>query len=139
MRPDWVRPRAKGSSMQYARPFLVAGLAAWMVIMAGGCAGSRQAANEAAPFPPTYERQVYPFEVRDADGTPIDHPFLGGFNLPRPQFVDIDGDGDQDLFVQELTDYLMYFEKRRHRYEPGVPLEQWQIRGPRHRRVVSLL
>ncbi|MDX1660351.1 MAG: VCBS repeat-containing protein, partial [Gemmatimonadota bacterium] len=37
-------------------------------------------------------------------------PFLGGFNVPRPQLIDVDADGDDDLFVQEETDRLMLFE-----------------------------
>ncbi len=64
----------------------------------------------AVQFPPVYSHQIYPFEVRDVEGTPLDHPFLGGFNVPRPQLVDIDGDGDLDLFLQELTGKLKHFE-----------------------------
>ena len=51
-----------------------------------------------------------PFVVRDAAGHPYDFPFLGGFDVPRPQFVDVDGDGDLDLFVQERSDALIFFE-----------------------------
>ena len=66
---------------------------------------------EARPaFPQDYERQVAPFEVRDAEGVPYDHPFTGGFNNPRPQFVDINGNGYPDLFVQEQSNQLMFFE-----------------------------
>jgi len=68
------------------------------------------AAPSAASFPADYERQVAPFEVRDAEGVPYDHPFTGGFNNPRPQFVDINGSGYPDLFVQEQSNQLMFFE-----------------------------
>ena len=59
----------------------------------------------------SFEREVSPFPVTDADGSPIDHPFLGGLNVPRPQLVDIDQDGDDDLFVQENTNELRFFER----------------------------
>lgn len=55
-------------------------------------------------------RIVAPFEVLKSDGEPYEHPFLGGFNVPRPQLVDIDADGDPDLFIQEYTGSVMYFE-----------------------------
>ncbi|MEO8620183.1 MAG: VCBS repeat-containing protein [bacterium] len=38
-------------------------------------------------------------------------PFLGGFDVPRPQLVDVNGDGQLDLFVQERSGELMFFER----------------------------
>ena len=58
----------------------------------------------------SFVRSVDAFQVRDESGTLYDPPFLGGFNVPRPQFADIDDDGDLDLFVQERTDELIFFE-----------------------------
>ena len=60
--------------------------------------------------PTVFVRSVDPFPVEDENGRAYDPPFLGGFNVPRPQFVDIDGDGDVDLFLQERPDELMLFE-----------------------------
>ena len=51
------------------------------------------------------------FDVRDEAGDRYAHPFLGGLNVPRPQLVDIDGDGDLDLFVQERGGEIMFFEQ----------------------------
>lgn len=62
--------------------------------------------------PHNFERAITPFPVHNAQGKAIAHPFLGGFNTPRPQFVDIDGDKDSDLFVQENSNELMFFENR---------------------------
>ena len=67
-------------------------------------------ADSQPAFPPAYERDVHPFEVVGTSGESLDLPFLGGLNVPRPQFVDIDGDGDDDLFLQELTGQVAFFE-----------------------------
>jgi hypothetical protein len=70
-----------------------------------------------------YTQQVNPFPVYDENGERINFPFLGGLNAPRPQFVDIDGDGDSELFLQENTGDLMFFEYDD--ADDGFPL-QWQ-------------
>ena len=74
-----------------------------------GCAGPRGALGPTT-FPPLFEHRPYPFVVRDTTGSVLEHAFMGGLNLPRPQFADIDGDGDHDLFVQELTGEVKFFE-----------------------------
>jgi len=48
-----------------------------------------------------FERQIKPFPVFNKNGVPYELPFTGGMNRPVQQFVDIDGDNDPDLFVQE--------------------------------------
>jgi len=60
--------------------------------------------------------------VVGSDGTRFEQPFLGGFNIPRPQLVDIDADGDDDLFVQEASGSVMLFE---HTDGPG-PRYAWR-------------
>ncbi|MFQ5705041.1 MAG: FG-GAP repeat domain-containing protein [Gemmatimonadales bacterium] len=60
---------------------------------------------------PRFQRVVGGIPVLDEDGVPYTHPFLGGLNVPRPQLVDIDGDGDLDLFLQEVSNQVMYFER----------------------------
>jgi len=82
----------------------------WMVsVLLSGCS-SIISKSDSASSEKTYTREINPFPVFDEKGKAIDHPFLGGLNTPRPQFVDIDADGDADLFVQEHTDELMFFE-----------------------------
>jgi hypothetical protein len=66
--------------------------------------------SSAPPADGGWERIVYPFAVLDEHGREYGHPFIGGFDVPRPQFIDIDGDGDLDLFVQERSNALMFFE-----------------------------
>ncbi len=70
----------------------------------------------AAAAPPVatgqaWVRQPDAFPLADSLGVPLPQPFLGGFNAPRPQLVDIDGDGDVDLFIQELAGAVMFFER----------------------------
>lgn len=57
-----------------------------------------------------YTWQINSITVLDEKGAAYQQPFLGGFNIPRPQLVDIDADGDQDLFIQEKSNQLIFFE-----------------------------
>lgn len=81
-------------------------------LLLAGCTGASRTTDEGPPsLPEDYRRVVHPsFPVLNASGTPYGNPFYGGFNTPRPQFVDIDGDGDDDLFVQEQSDRIAFFE-----------------------------
>lgn len=51
---------------------------------------------------------VQPFPVTEL-GEVMQAPFLGGFDTPRPQLVDIDADGDLDLFLQDGIGSVMHF------------------------------
>ncbi|HWB41250.1 MAG TPA: FG-GAP-like repeat-containing protein, partial [Gemmatimonadales bacterium] len=53
-----------------------------------------------------------PFPVADSAGRTLELPFVGGFNAPRPQLVDADGDGDLDLFLQEITGSVAFYERQ---------------------------
>jgi hypothetical protein len=92
---------------------LLAGMllgASAVAVGAGGATASATAPGSAWPGQQGFERRMYAIEVQDEEGVAYDHPFLGGFNLPRPHFVDIDADGDLDLFVQEYSNAIMLFE-----------------------------
>ena len=70
-----------------------------------------------------FTREIRPFTVLDEHGTPYAHPLTGGFDVPRPQFIDIDADGDHDLFVQERSNELMFFENIG---SPSAPRFEWR-------------
>ena len=103
-----VAPRVRGVPGARLRAAAMT-VAALTVAGLASCATARNAAEANAAGAPGWERVVYGVEVRDEAGDPVDHPFLGGFNLPRPQLADADGDGDLDLFVQEISDQVMFF------------------------------
>ena len=102
--------RRKSSPGGAPRIAAVAGMAA-LLACAGGASspGTPSPATSAVDFS-TFVRVIAPFPVSDATGAAYEHPFLGGLDVPRPQFIDIDGDSDLDLFVQERTDRVAYFE-----------------------------
>ncbi|HEU5303032.1 MAG TPA: VCBS repeat-containing protein [Gemmatimonadales bacterium] len=102
---------------------------------AAACRGSgRDKLPPPAPSPasPFFSPSILPFPVFDSAGRPLDLAFLGGLNAPRPQLVDADGDGDRDLFVQEVTGSVMLFERdslgrfrfRSSRYA-GIDVGEW--------------
>ena len=59
----------------------------------------------------SFDRQISPFQVNDSTGRAYTLPFLGGFEHPRPQLLDIDGDGSLDLFLQENSGQLELFQQ----------------------------
>ena len=96
------------------------------LLLAAGCAGTEEATAPAGvetAAAATYERRVDPFPVLHAGGTPYALPFLGGLHVPRPQFVDLDADGDPDLFIPEMTGQVMFFENTG---TPTAPNYTWR-------------
>lgn len=112
---DWVR-----ASMVRVRTLPAFGL---LLLVAASCTSSRHAVESDPEYPPLFEQEVYPFAVLDEQGTVMEHPFYGGFNLPRPQFADIDGDNDPDLFIQEVTGHIKHFENTG---SPQAPRFVWR-------------
>lgn len=91
-------------------------LTLFITVLMTGCSssqtvsGQEQTSSQESASSINLKHSVNPFAVTDSPGNTLAHPFLGGFNTPRPQFVDTDGDKDTDLFVQEHSNQLMFFE-----------------------------
>jgi len=58
-----------------------------------------------------YTARTSGIPVSDSAGRLMQAPFLGGFDVPRPQLIDINGDGKTDLFVQDRHGAVMFFER----------------------------
>ncbi len=96
--------------------------AAVATIGCSGAQGPTPAPSPAIEAEAEYVRRIRPFPVLREDGSTVEQPFLGGLNIPRPQLIDIDGDGDEDLFIQEASNGVIFFEN-----VPGeVPQFQWR-------------
>ncbi|HEU4827680.1 MAG TPA: FG-GAP-like repeat-containing protein [Gemmatimonadales bacterium] len=72
---------------------------------------------------PPLERRITAIPIADSTGRHFALPFLGGLERPRPQLVDIDGDGDLDLFIQEYTGRMTFFERSD---SAGTPSWTWR-------------
>ena len=100
-----------------------------IVLLAAQAARAQDASPDTADVRPTFVRSAAPFEIRDAEGQPYAFPVLGGLNVPRPQFVDIDLDGDFDLFVQEYRDEVMFFENTGTAEAPQFAFREERFQG----------
>lgn len=76
-------------------------LAGWLCLGFGPLSAQQSAAG--------FVRRMDGIPVRDTAGQALAAPWLGGFNLPRPQFATLDQNGRVDLFVQETRGRLMHF------------------------------
>src|SRR5262249_32679012 len=57
---------------------------------------------------PAYQREISSIPVSDSAGA-VPYPFLGGIDSPKEALVDIDGDGDFDLFLLMEDGQLNFF------------------------------
>lgn len=57
---------------------------------------------------PIYQREVSTPPVADTTGA-VPYPFLGGIDSPKDALVDIDNDGDMDLFILRQDGQLNFF------------------------------
>ncbi|MGQ0560760.1 MAG: FG-GAP repeat domain-containing protein [Gemmatimonadota bacterium] len=96
-------------------------------VLLAACASASSPQPASAPASASasadFVRAITPFPVLDEQGRAYTHSLIGGFDVPRPQFIDIDGDRDLDLFVQERSNELMFFENTG---TPGRARFEWR-------------
>jgi hypothetical protein len=72
-------------------------------------------------FAQPFARQVESIPVTIA-GSAVTQPFAGGVNAPRHEFVDIDADGDPDLFILDSDDHLDFYRNEGTAFLPNFKL-----------------
>ncbi|MGH1362246.1 MAG: FG-GAP-like repeat-containing protein [Calditrichia bacterium] len=70
-----------------------------------------------------FEQRINPFPILQLDGTPYAQSMIGGLNTPLPDFVDIDADGDPDLFIKDRANRLVFL---RNTGSASVPAYSWE-------------
>ena len=89
----------------------------WLVVLCAACASHLHQPPPTSTTSTNFVRVISPFTVTDSTGHTYALPFLGGFEHPRPQLVDIDGDGVNDLFIQENSNDLALFQRTSNGWE----------------------
>ncbi len=67
-----------------------------------------------------FEKVFHPFPLERANGQAYMRPFLGGYNTPRIQWADRNGDGIPDLLLQEHDDQVTLFINTGSRETPDL-------------------
>jgi len=80
-------------------------------------------------FAQPYSRQVESIPV-EINGQQVKLPFAGGVNSPNHQFVDIDSDGDYDLFVLDVDVPVEFYRNEGTRFAPNFKLRNGIIPLP---------
>lgn len=75
-----------------------------------------------------FSQQFRPVTVMDRGETLLD-PFSGGMNNPIFQFIDIDSDGDQDLFVLDRDQRLTFYRNVALAGDPVLELAEIGFQG----------
>jgi hypothetical protein len=92
-------------------PFTPFRVTSALLLALSACTGTAAEAPSPKVGALQYRPLIAPFPVMDTAGRQLELPFHGGFNAPRPQLVDAGGDGDLDLFLQEVTGGVALFER----------------------------
>lgn len=91
-------------------------LAALLSVSAASMSAAQSSTGAPNALLARFERQVQAFPIKDVAGNAYELPLLGGLERPRPQLVDIDGDGDLDLFIQDRPGRMMFIERDGNRW-----------------------
>lgn len=127
MRRAWA-PRSRRTKVRQHVVTKSSGACGLIVALVAGCASTTAVSPSSTTHVrenlfPVYTMSVVGIPVVDSTGSAYAFPWLGGFNQPRPQIRDIDGDGDQDLFIQEYSGRIIFFENVG---TPHKALFQWR-------------